>query len=188
MNNTSGAQAANTGKQFNAAGGGMYAMERSLGSTGNGIRVWFFPPGAEPDDLKEGSTSVDPSGWGTPGANFPIANSCHSQFDAHQIVFDITLCGDWAGNTFTESGCAAKYNACSYIVGYQGDQFEDAYWSVKSVRVFADGGSTDNAANSPNTSKEESQSSSVTSGALRLLPAVSAVASVASVALWSVLA
>lgn len=185
MNGTSGAAAANSGAAFNKAGGGIYAMERSLGSTGNGIRVWFWPRGSEPDDLQDGSTSVNPSAWGTPGANFPVANSCHSQFDPHQIVFDITLCGDWAANTFAESGCAAKYNACSYIVGYQGSEFEEAYWGVKSVRVFAEGGSTDNAANSPNTSKE---SSAATSGTLRLLPAVSAVVGVASLALWSVVA
>lgn len=190
MNNTSGAQAASTGPAFNTAGGGIYAMERSLGSTGNGVRVWFFPRGSEPSDLKDGSNSVNPSGWGTPGAHFPVAKSCHSQFDAHNIVFDITLCGDWASNTFAESGCAAKFNSCSYMVGYQGDQYEDAYWSVKSVRVFASGGSTDNAANSPNTSPESEQSGSATttSGALTLSSSVAAVAGIASLAVWCLLA
>lgn len=68
------------GSALNAAGGGIYAMERSLGSTGNGIRVWFFANGSEPADLAAGSTSVDTSTWGVPGANFDVADSCHSQF------------------------------------------------------------------------------------------------------------
>lgn len=74
-------------------------MERSLGSTGNGIRVWFWPNGSEPADLKSGSTSVDTSTWGTPGADFDVADGCHSDFGDHKITFDITLCGDWAGET-----------------------------------------------------------------------------------------
>lgn len=81
------------GTQFNRQGGGIVAMERALGSTGNGIRIWIWSQGSEPSDLQSSSNSVDPSTWGTPNANFDVANNCHSQFGPHRIIFDITLCG-----------------------------------------------------------------------------------------------
>lgn len=73
------------GSKFNAQGGGIVAMERSLGSTGNGVRVWYWSKGSEPSDLASGSQSIDPSSWGTPGANFDVADNCHSQFGAHKV-------------------------------------------------------------------------------------------------------
>lgn len=85
------------GSAFNAQGGGIVAMERSLGSEGRGVRIWYWSNGDEPSNLKEGSTNVDSSGWGTPGANFPVADTCSRDFGAHRITFDITLCGDLAG-------------------------------------------------------------------------------------------
>jgi hypothetical protein len=142
---------ASWGAALNAAGGGTYAMERSMGSTGNGVRVWFWANGTEPADLASSSQSVDTSTWGKPGADFDVADSCHSQFGQHKITFDITLCGDWAANTYTQSGCGAQYPACSFQVGYNGSSFNQSYWSIYDLRVFASGGGTDNAANSPNT-------------------------------------
>lgn len=93
------------GSGLNSAGGGIYAMERSLGSTGNGIRVWFWPNGSEPADLQSGSQSVDTSTWGKPGADFDVADGCHGDFGDHKITFDITLCGDWAGQTVSCTCC-----------------------------------------------------------------------------------
>lgn len=149
-NGTSGANAANTGSAFNKAGGGIFAMERALGSTGNGIRVWFFSHDNAPSDLQSGS-SVNPDNWGSPQAQFDIADECHSQFGEHQITFDITLCGDWAANTYSQTSCATEFGACSSQVAYNGSSYSDAYWAVNSVKVFSSGGSTDNAANSANT-------------------------------------
>jgi hypothetical protein len=72
-------------KNLNAAGGGIYAMERSMGSTGNGVRVWYWQRYNAPANLASDSTSVDPTTWGTPGASFNIANNCHSQFGPHNV-------------------------------------------------------------------------------------------------------
>lgn len=107
------------GAALNAAGGGIIAMERALGKTGAGIRVWLWNQGASlPSDLAAGSQEVDTSGWGTPAAHFPIANECPNDYGKHKITFDITLCGDWAANTYEASGCAATYSACSAQVNY----------------------------------------------------------------------
>lgn len=73
------------GKSFNAQGGGIVAMERSLGSTGHGIRVWYWQNGEEPDNLRSGSQNVETSGWGKPGADFDVADSCHEDFGPHKV-------------------------------------------------------------------------------------------------------
>lgn len=203
LNGTSGATAANTGPAFNKAGGGIYAMERALGSTGNGIRIWFWPQGSEPSDLKSGSQSVDPSNWGNPAAEFGIASECASQFGPHQVTFDVTLGGNWAATTYNQTDCANTYGPITSQVAYNGSSYDEAYWAVDSVRVFAQGGSTDNAANSQasqtvqasavaaSNSNSKSSTSSSTSGAVGQLAqsatALVAVASLAIVGGWTVL-
>ena len=84
------------GAALNMAGGGVYAMERTFGSTGKGVRVWFFPKGSQPKDLSSSSKSVDTNKWGKPAARFNIANKCHKDFGDHQVslvscvLFDFT--------------------------------------------------------------------------------------------------
>lgn len=83
MNGTSNA---NWGSSFNQKKtGGLFAMERAMGSEGSGISVWYFPKGSEPSDLAAGSQSVNPSNWGKAGANFNIANECNSDFGPHNV-------------------------------------------------------------------------------------------------------
>lgn len=168
MNGSSGDEAANTGAAFNALGGGIYAMERSLGTTGNGIRVWFFPFDSVPDDLKNNGTSVDTSTWGEPGADFPIAQTCYNDFADHRLTFDITLCGDWAATTYDDvSTCVAQYGSCSSQVAYNGSSFDDAYFAINSVRVFGTGGGDDNSLNSrggTNTSAGTAATASASTG------------------------
>lgn len=79
------------GAQFNAQGGGIVAMERSLGSTGNGVRVWYWRHGEEPSNVARGSQSVDTSTWGQPGADFHVADTCHGDFGKHKVR-DSALC------------------------------------------------------------------------------------------------
>ncbi|KAJ1599279.1 hypothetical protein NDA14_005963 [Ustilago hordei] len=155
------------GTSLNRAGGGIIAMERSFGTTGKGVRVWYFPN------------------------NSPLHSPLRSQtkqFKPHKIIFDITLCGDWAGNTYNQSGCNAQYPACSYQVGYNGSSFNQSYWEVESLRLFTEGGSTANAKNSPQTASSQKSTQSgamslVTSGSSKVLALVLAVvASVAFVA------
>ncbi|PWN53959.1 hypothetical protein IE53DRAFT_383485 [Violaceomyces palustris] len=141
------------GTKLNMAGGGVIAMERAMGSTGSGVRVWYWAndQATLPSDLKSGSSSVDPSTWGTPAVHFDVADNCHSDFGPHKITFDITLCGDWAAQSYISSGCAATYGACSSQVAYNGSSYSEAYWEIQGLRVFATGGGNDNSAKSPNT-------------------------------------
>jgi beta-glucanase (GH16 family) len=77
------------GSGFNAAGGGVYAMEW----TSSAIQVYFFPRALIPADIKAGTP--DPSTWGMPMARFSGPGcDIDSHFKNHQIVFDTTFCGN----------------------------------------------------------------------------------------------
>lgn len=109
-----------------------------------GISIYFFPREAIPADITAGQPT--PSSWGTPQGNFP-ATSCDpfKYFTDNFAIFDTTFCGDWAGNTWHDSGyagqsqsCAAKtgYSTCSSYVRNEGKKFTEAYWEVKSVKYY----------------------------------------------------
>ena len=88
------------GDGFNSAGGGVYAHLLAT----NGITVYFFPRSSIPSDITAGAPQ--PSGWGTPLAFFPSTNcDIPSHFNSHNLVFDITMCGQWAGAAYGGSGC-----------------------------------------------------------------------------------
>lgn len=56
-------------------------------------------------------------------------------FSAQNLIFDITLCGDFAGaaSVFAETCTGTCYN--DYVVG-DGSAYDNAYFEVQSVRVF----------------------------------------------------
>ncbi|KAL7414259.1 concanavalin A-like lectin/glucanase domain-containing protein [Mrakia frigida] len=130
----------NYGPDFNANGGGVYAMKWDS----TGISIFFFPREAIPADIT--ANQPLPSTWGTPQANFP-STSCdpYTFFTDNFAIFDTTFCGDWAGNTWQDSGyagqttsCAAKtgYSTCDSYVRNNGAAFVDAYWEVSSVKYY----------------------------------------------------
>jgi hypothetical protein len=95
------------GTPFNEAAGGVFAtewLERK-------ISIWFFRHGEEPADLLAGTP--DPKTWTqTPYAAFPLEANCAStHFQDMQIVFDLTFCGAFAGNTYTPQCMAANREA-----------------------------------------------------------------------------
>ncbi|KZV95608.1 hypothetical protein EXIGLDRAFT_739711 [Exidia glandulosa HHB12029] len=120
------------GPGFNAAGGGVYAMLWD----DTAISVWFWSRGNIPGDIS--AKAPQPAQWGTPFARWP-GSSCDTMsfFQDHNAIFDTTLCGDWAGNTWPQT-CAAKtgVSTCSEFVQQHGDQFAEAYWEVKSVAIY----------------------------------------------------
>ena len=123
------------GAPFNAQGGGVVATE----VTSQAISIWFWPRGSVPASLQ--NASPDPSQWGKPVARY--AGDC--DIDAHfkdlQIVFDTTLCGDWAGQTWSKSGeCAAKAPTCEAFVAANPQALGEAYWLVNAVKVFEQSG------------------------------------------------
>jgi len=128
------------GAPFNAVGGGWYAMARTAQ---DGIRVWFWarndltvppevryaPPPGVPSIVTPNPT------WGSPVAAFPMGPYCDyaTHFNAHQFVFDLTFCGDWAGTDYTTTGCSGS---CTDFVDNTPSAFSEAYWEVNSVRMY----------------------------------------------------
>ncbi|KAG9094256.1 hypothetical protein FRC07_011338, partial [Ceratobasidium sp. 392] len=128
------------GKAFNDNGGGVYAMKWDT----SGISVFFFPRGAIPSDIT--SEQPTPWTWGTPAGNWPAQSCDPFQFmKDHNIIFDTTLCGEWAGSGWGAANvggqgasCAAStgYSTCIEYIRNEGAAFKDAYWEVKSVKVY----------------------------------------------------
>lgn len=118
---------ASYGPYFDSQGGGVFAMKWD----DNGIAVWSFYRAAVPEDIVNGLP--DPSTWGEPDAEL-APNSCNiNQFFAnHSIVFDITFCGDWAGNSYATSGCPGT---CEEILTDPGN-FVNASWIINSLKVY----------------------------------------------------
>ena len=84
------------GMGFNYNDGGYYVMSRSRDY---GIQIWFWPRNYRdiPPEILWASQPLDPTNptWGEPAANFPMDQGfCNYDkfFDAHQMVFDLTLC------------------------------------------------------------------------------------------------
>lgn len=83
------------------------------------MKIWFWArdDANVPYAVKYADGSnLDPS-WGDPDAYFPM-NSCDydSHFNGHSIVFDLTFCGDWAGNTFEAAGCGPSCADCESLI------------------------------------------------------------------------
>ncbi|KAI0084551.1 glycoside hydrolase family 16 protein [Irpex rosettiformis] len=121
------ASRASYGPTFDAAGGGVFAMKWD----DTGISVWSFYRALVPTDIQSGEPK--PENWGTPvafldpsGCN-PIAN-----FINHTIVFDITFCGDWAGNSYATSGCPGT---CEERL-MDPANFVNASWSINYMKVY----------------------------------------------------
>ncbi|KAI0320987.1 concanavalin A-like lectin/glucanase domain-containing protein [Amylostereum chailletii] len=128
------------GSGFNDIGGGVYAMLWD----DDGIRIHFFPRSSIPSDIDAGVPQPDT--WGAPTAFWP-ASSCNPSnfFKDHSAIFDTTLCGDWASGVWSSTGvpgqdtsCAAStgVSTCEEYVRNNGNAFSEAYWSVKSVKIY----------------------------------------------------
>ncbi|KAH7910586.1 concanavalin A-like lectin/glucanase domain-containing protein [Hygrophoropsis aurantiaca] len=123
------------GRPFNQANGGYYAMRRDKH---DGISVWFLNR-----DLFSSPYVLDPSLLQTirPNAHFPMGSNCDyaQHFNAHQIIFDLTFCGDWAGSVWSTSSCASAAPTCESFVDNNPSAFQDAYWEINSLRVYLPG-------------------------------------------------
>jgi hypothetical protein len=118
------------GAPFNSAGGGAYVMEWN----GQFIRMFFFPRGRFPSDLT--SANPDTSKWGLPYANFFTDGECPaSHFKSHQMVINLTFCGDWAGQVFNAQ-CPGLGNNCANYVKNTPNAFTEAYWAINYVAVY----------------------------------------------------
>ncbi|KAF7347811.1 Glycoside hydrolase family 16 protein [Mycena venus] len=118
---------ASYGPFFDAQGGGVFAMKWDE----TGIAVYSFYRSAIPKDITSGSP--DPANWGVPVASLaPDACDPLTFFVNHSIIFDITFCGDWAGNSYATSGCPGS---CTTRL-MDPSNFVNASWSINSLKVY----------------------------------------------------
>ncbi|KAH9964574.1 concanavalin A-like lectin/glucanase domain-containing protein [Russula dissimulans] len=128
------------GAAFNNNGGGVFSMLWD----NSGISVYFFPRQNIPSDITAGAPV--PDNWGTPSAFWP-ASSCNpfQFFQNHAVIFDTTLCGDWAGSVWTATGIPGQDQSCATRTGVStceayargnGAALAEAYWEVKSVQIY----------------------------------------------------
>ncbi|KAL2025092.1 hypothetical protein VTK56DRAFT_94 [Thermocarpiscus australiensis] len=117
------------GPEFNAAGGGLVAMEWRT----EGIRVWVFPRGQE-QLASSGAPAPDPSAWGPPLADFP-STSCDiaAHFRNQSIIVNIDLCGYLTEAVYASSGCPSN---CVDFVANNPSAFANAYWEFGSFQVW----------------------------------------------------
>ncbi|ORY92616.1 concanavalin A-like lectin/glucanase domain-containing protein [Leucosporidium creatinivorum] len=118
------------GKSFNDAGGGVFATVFST----DAVSQWFWSRPNIPDDITSGSP--DSSNWGKPSATWP-SSTCASSFWGDQtLVFDMTLCGDWAGaDAVWANGCSDVASTClDYVM--QASSWTTSYFEVGYVRVY----------------------------------------------------
>ncbi|KAF9562372.1 glycoside hydrolase family 16 protein, partial [Agrocybe pediades] len=123
---------ANYGPDFNANGGGWYAIERAA----DHISIWFWPRSDRhvPHQVKSGGVLVNPKEWGTPSAFFPNTSCDMTKFfEEHNIIINLTLCGDWAGSAYSSTDCPST---CIDHVNNDPAAFKDAYFDFAAVRVY----------------------------------------------------
>ncbi|KAF9516904.1 glycoside hydrolase family 16 protein [Hydnum rufescens UP504] len=122
------------GEGFACIGGGAFA---TLWNTA-GISTWFFPNGSIPSDFY--GSSPNPASWGTPSAYWP-STSCNTTkfFGPQTMIFDITLCGNYAGATSVfDQTC---YGVCTDLI-MTPTHYDNAYFEIVSVRTYSDGSDT----------------------------------------------
>lgn len=123
------------GDAFNQIGGGVFAMAW----TADGISIWFFRRDAIPQDIKDGTPKH--STWGVPITTLS-SSRCNSAafFKNHSMVINTTLCGDWAGGTWSQPNPGfGQYQSAAQMTGYascedfvrnEGAQFANAYFEI----------------------------------------------------------
>lgn len=151
------------GSGFNSAGGGVFATEW----TSEAISIWFFSRGSIPSDITSGNP--DPSGWGLPQGQFTGGCDIDDKVKNQQLVFDLTFCGDWAGQVWsTDATCSAKASTCQDYVQNNPSAFQDTYWLINSLKVYSENGASGTAAATTNANTQtqtKSATSAVVTGA-----------------------
>lgn len=126
------------GDGFNAANGGVYAMQWDS----DYIRVWHFARGSIPADIE--AKNPQPEGWGLPDALFG-GSKCDvdSYFKDMSIVINIVsshelliccrmrltvqnFCGDYGSGTWKDT-CGSVAPTCSEYVANNPEAFVNAY-------------------------------------------------------------
>ncbi|KAF9005480.1 glycoside hydrolase family 16 protein [Cyathus striatus] len=121
------------GEMLASNGGGVWITEFAQ----SGISVWFFPRSQVPSSVSSNSSTIDTSSFGTPVGNWP-STGCDmgTYFGPQNLLFTITLCGDFAGSSSFFPQTCTGFCYEDYVVG-NGSNYGTAYFEVGSVRVFS---------------------------------------------------
>ncbi|KAH9962451.1 endo-beta-glucanase [Russula dissimulans] len=111
-----------------------YAMER----TSSFVKVWFWGRDSVsiPNEVINGANLINTDGWGMPAAYFPSTNcNISSYFGPANIIINIGLCGDWAGDStvYAASGCPST---CIDFVNNNPSAFSDAFFEFSWIKVY----------------------------------------------------
>ena len=120
------------GDGFNNDGGGVYAMEW----TAEAISIFHFSRINIPSDLN--SESPNPSLWGVPLAVFHGCNF-RDTIANQSLVFDVTFCGDWAGQDAVWKAdpiCSEEAATCQDYVARNPAAFANSFWEINSLKVY----------------------------------------------------
>ncbi|KAG6039127.1 hypothetical protein E4U41_003185 [Claviceps citrina] len=120
------------GDAFNAARGGVYAMEWDA----EYIKIWHFARGRIPGDIRR--KRPDPNGWGLPDAIFG-GRGCDVDryFKDMRLVININFCGDWGNAIWGKTdGCGKYASTCSEFVARNPQAFANAYWDVRYIDAY----------------------------------------------------
>ena len=126
------------GKAFNDNGGGVFALEWN----DRGIKIWFFSRSEVPASLTSATRTIDTRKWRQPTAHYPFGGgNCDgaARFGPMKMMINTNVCGDWAGNVWSGSGCGSAGGSCNQFVDSMDanpDAFKEAYWSFNSIRIY----------------------------------------------------
>lgn len=160
------------GASFSANGGGVFVTEYANDS----INVWFFARSKVPSVLNDSSTTkLDTTTLGTPLASYDNKGCNITEFFLPQeLIFDITLCGDFAGNQMIFNETCQGNCYMDFVIGSPAG-YNDAFFEVRNVKVFQNAAAIGaNSSSSGNNKTSSAQSLTKLSGrTLLLMPLLS---------------
>jgi len=124
------------GPQFNAAGGGMYAMKWDS----QGIVFWFWQRGAAnwPADIV--ASKPNPSSWGIPESNFTFTACDRCLIYDVKLVIDLYFCGRFAGEqNIWDRTCKASTGqptCADHMIKNSEKALKDAFFSINYMSVY----------------------------------------------------
>lgn len=120
------------GINFNNNGGGVWALQFGQGA---GVKVWFWGRGQVPNEISNPRSTpgiLSTSDWGEPMANFQ-SDVIDSNLRQQNIVLDITIGGDWAGNQPLDG----PYSGQSLAQALQkGSNYNDAEFIINGIDIY----------------------------------------------------
>lgn len=129
------------GPGFNAAGGGVFALEFGM----SGISMWFFQTGKVPADITKGAPT--PGAWGSPRMSIPTSTcSPTTFFNDLMLVVDTNLAGVFTEGVWASDGAGGQSKSCKaqtgvataadYVKNHGAEFAEAAQWKINGFYIY----------------------------------------------------